>query len=63
MTRPRQPSRTMREAAERREHELDLVEFIGLLVEALDVPEVRAHLQRALTPSTPRLSPPGRGRR
>jgi hypothetical protein len=45
------------------EHDESLVEFVGLLLDALDVPEVAAAVAAKLARPSPRPSPspPGRG--
>lgn len=55
----------LRDAAAEQEHAEDLAEFVVLLLDALEIPEVRDRVREALelpAPPRPQLAPSGRGR-
>lgn len=56
----RVPSRMLRDAADVQEHAEDLAEFVVLLLDALEIPEVRDRVRDALDTHLARPEPPGR---
>lgn len=54
-------SRLIRKLRQQRQEEDELVDFVVLLLQALEIPEARAAIAAAITPRPAATSPPGRG--